>query len=135
MVFWLIYFGQEEFWFLSAVWSSVNWRIFYVNIEKLVIVQMVEWKLCHSMMIDDTKYFLKKLCSILKRGILFIFFVVHGKLLTGMILKRYFYLECSFSKFLWKRLIFLKNGEVVEILILTLDCFFFGRLSNSSCDK
>ena len=69
----------------------------------------------HSIIVDRKKEILKKLCFVLKRGILFIFLVVYGISYTS-------YWNDT-KKANLKGKVFWTNREVVVVLILTLDIF------------
>ena len=80
-------------------------NIFFLKTEILLEFLGLKSKLFHSIIADEKKEFLKKLCFVLIRRILPTVLVAYDVLLTGMRLKKYF--GCSFLKTLSKRQSFL----------------------------
>ena len=66
-----------------------NWRIFFLNVRKLLELQKLGSSLFHSEIVDGEKEFLNKLCFDLKMGRLWTFLVAYGAPLTGIKWKRY----------------------------------------------
>ena len=98
--------------------SLINFKIFFLKILRLGEFWISGSSLFHSMMTDGKKVFLKKLCLILKWGILFAFLVGYGLFNLGIILKRYFG-DWSF-KFYKSSKVFCTNACVARTPILAL---------------
>ena len=81
----------------------------------LMLLRRAGYMLPHSIIVDRKKEFLKKLCFVLTRGILFIFLVLYGISYTS-------YWNDT-KKANLKGKVFWTNREVVVVLILTLDIF------------
>ena len=65
------------FWHLKRLLADglINFRLFFLKILKLLEFFMLWSSLFHSVIVDGKKEFLKKVCLVLRRGILWIFLV------------------------------------------------------------
>ena len=96
----------------------INFKIFFLKILRLGAFWISGSSLFHSMMTDGKKVVLKKLCLILKWGILFAFLVGYGLSNVGNKLTRY--LEIGLSKFYKGSKVFCTKACVAETPILAL---------------
>ena len=67
----------------------INFRILFLETAKLFEFRKVESKMFHSVIVEGRKEFLKKLCLILKQGMLSTFLVAYECVFSGISLKRY----------------------------------------------
>ena len=66
----------------------IKFRILFLKILKLLEFLMLWSSLFRYIIVDEKKQFLKKVCLVLKKGILCIFLVTQLDLLEGISLKR-----------------------------------------------
>ena len=64
-------------------------KILFLETTKLAEFQRVGSKLFHLMIVEGKREFLKKLCLILKQGMLLTFPVAYAWVFSGISLKRY----------------------------------------------
>ena len=67
----------------------MNFRILFLKSTKLFEFPRVGSKLLHSMIVEGKQEFLKKLCLILKQGMLLTFLVAYQCVFSGISSKRY----------------------------------------------
>ena len=102
----------------------INFRILFLKSTKRFEFRRVGSKLFHSMIVEGKKEFLKKLCLILKQGMLSTFLVAYAWVFWGISLKRYWGLlflqiqnECS-SKWMQPPKLLNKNLEAATGVVL-----------------
>ena len=67
----------------------INFRILFLKSTKLFEFRGVGSKLFYSIIVEGKKEFLKKLCLILKQGMLSTFLIAYAWVFSGISLKRY----------------------------------------------
>ena len=67
----------------------IKFRILFLKTTKLFKFRRVGSKFFHSLIVEGKKEFLKKLCLMLKKGILSTFLVAYAWFFSGISLKRY----------------------------------------------
>ena len=94
----------------------MNFRILFLISIKLFEFRRVGSKLFDSMIVEGKKEFLKKLCLILKQGMLSKFLVAYAWVFSGISLKRFE--DFCFCKFCKTFVVFCTN--VVKVVIPNL---------------